>query len=773
MSPPHPLDAFFRPRAIAVHGADERPGALGRAVLWNLLSSPFGGIVHPVNPAFSHVLGVHCHASFGDLPGGPVDLAIFTSAGEPALAGLEQALETGVSACLLMPENLRLPPQLVARAKERGIRILGPGSLGVMSPLTGLNATPVPTIAEPGKVAFLTQSGSLGNAVLDWSLDHNAGFSAFAALGQLHDVDWGELIDYFGEDPKTRGILIYLESMLDARSFLSAAREVSLAKPILALTPGSDPLLEAALQRCGILRVERIADLFYMADVLAKQPRPQGARLTIVTNAAGPAQLARDALRAASPADLSEETVRALDQLLPEQWNGQNPVRVSGANAERFAQAAGIAAQDPHSDGLLVILAPSRTLHPAKAADQIRPYAHSLGKPVLASWMGGRAVERGRQILTEAGIPTFPYPDTAARAFEYMWAYAENLRRLYETPVAADGEADRAAAAELIASVQREGRTELEEGEIRRLLRFYGVETEMPFPIYLGIRADARFGPYLLIGLGGRLARLIPGRTPALPPLNSTLARYWIAQTPIAAVLRDEMAADLARLLVRFSMLAAEQRCIREADLEIGAGAFEMRLYPANLAPELLPRLAIRPYPSQYVKPWVMKDGREMVIRPIRPEDEPLLVSFHESLSDQTVYQRYLQLLKLEQRVAHERLTRICFNDYARELALVAVWTDFVTRQERVLAVGRLQRLRRSNEAEVAVVVADAYQGLGLGSELLRRLVEIARLEGITGLWADILAANSRMRRLCESLGFTLSEELGDPTVSGYLELKQ
>lgn len=769
-TPSLPLDVFFRPRRVAVLGADERTTSPGRSCLSNLISSPFGGTVYPVNPSLPHVLGVHCHSSLADIPGPGMDLAIVAGPDSEALTQLRSAIEHRVPGITFMPD-LPIPRELVAMARANRTRILGGSSLGVLCPLTGLNASYAARMAEPGNVAFLSQSASLCTSVLDWSLDRNVGFAAFVSTGRMADIDWGDLLDYFGMDTKTRGILVYLESIQDARSFLSAAREASLAKPVLALFADSDPVLERALARCGVLRVSRVSDLFYMAELLAKQPRPRGPRLMILTNASGPAQLARQALvgTTAAMAELSPATRDALDQILPNNWSRANPVDLlHDATPERFARVLEIAARSSDCDGLLVILSPHVMNNPTAIAEAVRSKGKGLGKPILASWMGGASVAAGRNLLNEAGIPAFPYPDTAAHAFEYMWRYSANLHALYETPSLATNGVDTSAASGLLDRVRQSGRTELSEDECRQLFAKYQLDLDAPFSIYLGSRIDPRFGPYLLLGLGNRLARLMPNREPSLPPLNTTLAQRWLDRTPLPNALDDAFQESLVRTMVRFSHLVAEQRLIAEVDIELGVGMLRVALHPPGSKESDWPRLAIRPYPAQYASAATLKDGRPYDIRPIRPEDEPLMVAFHESLSDRTVYQRYLQVLKLEQRVLHERLTRICFNDYDRELALVAE----IDSPRRIIAVGRLQKLRGVNEAEIAVVVADDFQSLGVGSNLLKRVVEIARLEKIDRLWADILADNRKMQRLCESMGFQLESSLGDPTVSAYLDLK-
>ena len=888
-----PLDVFFAPKSVAVIGATENPGSVGRTLLWNLVTSPFGGTVYPVNPKRSSVLGVKAYRSISDIPEA-VDLAVIVTPPRSIPGIIKECGENGVQGAIVIsagfkeigPEGAVLEKQLLEAAQQEGIRVIGPNCLGVMSPLAGMNATFATAVARPGSVGFISQSGALCTAVLDWSLKEMVGFSAFVSVGSMVDVGWGDLIYHLGDDPKTRSIVIYMETIGNARSFLSAAREVALTKPIIVIKPGrtaaaakaaashtgsltgSDEVLEAAFRRSGVLRVNNIADLFYMAEVLAKQPSPKGPRLTIVTNAGGPGVLATDALimGGGELSELTPETMEAYNAVLPATWSHNNPVDIIGdASPERYAKALEIAAKDPGSDGMLVILTPQAMTDPTRIAEQLKPLAKQEGKPVLASWMGGVDVAAGEEILNRANIPTFPYPDTAARAFNYMWKYSYNLRGLYETPAMPEDSAtwtpDRKLVEGLIAKARGEGREILTEFESKQVLAAYGIPVaktivaanakdavkaadEIGYPVVLklfsetithktdvggvqlnlsnaqaveqafgkiqasvtekagaqhfqgvtvqpmiklkdayeliiGSSLDAQFGPVLLFGTGGQLVEVFKDRSLALPPLNTTLARRMMEQTKIYKALkgvRGRKAVDLAALetlMVRFSALVAEQRWIKEVDINPllaspdGLIALDARVvvHGAAMTLESIPKSAIRPYPTRYMSKWTMKDGTEVVIRPIRPEDEPAMVKFHQTLSERTVYLRYFHLMNLEQRTQHDRLTRICFIDYDREMALVAERRKPETGESEILGVGRLMKIHGTKEAEVATVVSDQWQGRGIGKELLARLLIVGGDEKLTKLTADILPDNRDVMRICEKLGFTLKHSLDDEVV--------
>jgi acetyltransferase len=870
---------------------------VGQSVISNLQQSKFPIKIYAVNPSHPEVLGIKTNSRVAAIAGG-VDLALVVTPAQTVPQIIGECVDAGVKAAVVISAGFReqgrdgaLLEEEIRKHLQRGsLRLIGPNCMGFMNPTIGLNATFAKSLPKNGSVAFLSQSGALQTAILDWADKEHVGFSAIVSTGSMLDVGWGDLIYYFGDDPHTKSILVYMESVGDARSFLSAAREIALSKPIIVIKAGrseaasraaashtgaltgSDDVLEAAFRRCGVLRVQNIADLFYMAETLSRQPRPRGPRLSIVTNAGGPGVLATDALMATAGelTVLCPETIHQLDSFLSPHWSRSNPVDVlADADAERYARAVDIVSKDSGGDALLAIIAPQGLADPTAAATAIAKYAHTTGKPLLASWMGGDGVAAGTEILNTAGIPTFSYPDTAARAFTYMWRYTYNLRGLYETPALIEGPEAMAEArkqiAEFVQHVRGSGRTVLNEFESKRVLSAYGipvVETraaegeeqavaiasDIGYPValkllsntishktdvdgvrlslqneeqvrgafhsiraavtekageehfggvtvqamvrrdgyelILGSTVDAQFGPVILFGSGGVMVEVYKDRALALPPLNTTLAQRLMEQTKIFDALRGVRGrkpidlAALEQVLVRFSQLILEQPWIKEIDINpllatpdhLLALDARVVVHDVSTTPEQIPQAAIRPHPAQYVWDWTLKDGTAVTIRPIRPEDEPLMVQFHTTLSERSVYLRYFCSLSLSTRVEHERLVRICFGSYDRGFALVADRRNPVTGHHEVLGVGRFSATSRG-EAEAAVLVSDQWQGRGLGTELLAGVARVAREEKFRKLTAEILRDNLATQAIFKKAGFTLRAMEDPSSVSAALEL--
>lgn len=891
---PHPLDPLFIPKSIAVIGATEAEGSVGRTLFENLKHGGFLGTVYAVNPKRENVIGVKAYPTIAAVPE-RVDLAVIVTPAPTVPGIVKECAGASVPGAVIIsagfkeigPAGAELERQVLSEARRGGMRIIGPNCLGIMRPHFGLNATFAAGLAYPGSVGFISQSGALCTAILDWSFRENVGFSAFVSLGSMLDVGWGDLIYYLGDDPHTKSIVIYMESVGDARSFLSAAREVALTKPIIVIKvgrteaaakaaashtgslTGSDEVLDAAFRRVGVLRVNTIEELFDMAELLAKQPRPKGPRLAIVTNAGGPGVLATDMLITSGGklAQLSTETFTALDRILPAAWSHNNPIDILGdAAPQRYADAVDITAKDSANDGLLVILTPQAMTDATGTALELKNFAKVEGKPILASWMGAQEVEVGEEVLNSANIPTFKYPDRAARAFSYMWRYSDNLRALYQTPAAASPEANerRERAGSIIQGVRQSGRTLLTEVESKKILEAYGIPTvktkvartadeavrlagQIGYPVVLKVHSeiithktdvggvqlnlrnasavrrafhsiqdavtnhalsqpthdlsapepflgvtvqsmiklsgyeliigsslDPQFGPVLLFGAGGQLVETFKDRALGLPPLNATLAGRMMERTLIFEALkgvRGRKPIDLPaleQLLVQFSQLVVEQPWISEIEINPllaspqGLLALDARIvvHNKNVLEINLPKPAIRPYPTQYVTKLKLPDGTPVTIRPIRPEDEPFMVKFHQTLSEQSIYYRYFNAFALPQRIAHERLTRICFNDYDRDIALVVDYQNPKTQTHEILGVGRLSKIHNGNDGEFALLVSDQWQHLGIGTALIRMLVQIAGNENLDRIIGHILLENRAMQHLCRKAGFELNHEI-------------
>lgn len=864
---PHSLDPIFHPRSVAVVGASATSGTVGSILIRNLLGNPFGGVVYPVNPKRQAVHGVRCHADIASLPE-VVDLAVIATPAVTVPSLIEECVQKGIRSAIIISAGFsELGPEgkaLEARIREtaRGkMRIVGPNCLGVIHPPSNLNASFAATMARPGSVALLSQSGAICTAILDWAATKHFGFSSFVSVGAMIDVDFADLIDYFAEEPHTRSIVLYIESIGDVRKFLSAARAASRVKQVIVVKSGrheagaraaashtgalagSDAAIDTAFRRAGVLRVTTIPELFDMAEILATQPQPRGNRLAIITNAGGPGVMATDALMldGGALAELSPPALDKLNRVLPPFWSHANPVDVLGdATPERYKLAVQACAEDPGVDGLLILLTPQAMTDPTETARQVAPFAKLAHKPVLACWMGGQTVAPGLQILGEAGMPTFAAPEPAIRAFLHMVEYRRNQELLYETPAAVPDEVlDTARVRAIFETVRAEGRELLTEAEAKEVLAAYRIPVtptipctsaeeavraagQVGYPVVLkllsrtvthksdvggvqlnlgddravraafetiqnnlasrdradafdgvtvqpmvrgkgyelivGSSVDSQLGPVMLFGAGGVLVEVFKDRALGLPPLTRTLARRLMERTRIHTALqgvRGQKAVDLAALetlLVRFSQLLADFPDIAEVDINpLLATPEQIIALDARivLGSREGGRLALPPYPSQYTAPFRLRDGREVLVRTIRPEDEPLIIAMHASHSEHTIRMRFFSLVKT---LSRDSLIRLCHLDYNREMALVAVLHE--GGQDRIAGVSRYYLHPETGRAEFAVVVGDAWQRQGLGRHLMERLIGVAHERGVRTLVGLVLAENDAMRGLLRKLGF-------------------
>ncbi len=499
------LKKIFQPKTIAVIGASDRKDSVGYSVMKNLLADGFEGEVIPVNLNHSKIQGKKSYPNVKDIPQ-DIDLAVIVTPSKAVPEVVEDCGQAGVGGLVIISagfkeageEGKRMYDEIAHKARHYGMRVIGPNCLGFINPHLKINATFAARSARLGNIAFISQSGALCTSILDWANEQNVGFSNFVSIGSMIDVDFADLIDYFGTDQRTSCILIYMESLVDARKFMSAARAFARSKPIIILKAGrsaeggqatlshtgsmagNDAVYDAAFQRAGIIRVDTIAQLFNCAQSLAMQPRPYGNRLAIVTNAGGPGVLATDSLmlNGGALAQLSEASMKNLNGFLPAHWSRNNPIDVLGdASAETYQKAVDVCLSDPNVDGVLAILTTQDVTDPTEAAKAVVEVAKKYRKPVLASWMGEEDVRKGRDVLEEGSIPHYRYPESAVDVFLKMYQYSRNLDMLYETPPAIPQQLNLKTdvARAIIHTIMDSGRRTLMENEAKELMKSYGI----------------------------------------------------------------------------------------------------------------------------------------------------------------------------------------------------------------------------------------------------------------------------------------------------------
>ena len=505
------LDKIFKPQRIALVGVSPNPKSVSGRILANLIGGGFRGVVYPVAPSVEAVMGIPCFASVASLPK-TADLGVICAAAAQVPGLVRDCGEAGIRGLIIVsagfretgPAGLALEQSILAEARRfDGLRIIGPNCLGIISPGLPLNASFAGAMPRPGHVAFVSQSGALCTSVLDWAAEEKLGFSHFVSTGNMIDVEFGDLIDYLGEDEATKSILLYIESIPDARKFMTAARAFARMKPIVAYKAGrfpesaaaaashtgalagEDAVFDAAFERMGLARVFNIGEIFDCADLVGRHKVPKGPRLAVLTNAGGPGVMATDALVASGGAlaRLSDETMRVLNESLPPQWSRRNPVDVLGdAKSKLVAKAAQIVLQDPGVDALLVIITPQAMTNPTAVAREICAQAGATPKPVLAAWLGGASMREGTNLLNEAGIPTYPTPEQAVKAFMTLVSYARNLEILYETPkdIPVDFPVDRRELRARFAGILTVAEGPLSESRSKELLASYGIPVTGP-----------------------------------------------------------------------------------------------------------------------------------------------------------------------------------------------------------------------------------------------------------------------------------------------------
>ncbi|SNQ60268.1 bifunctional acetate--CoA ligase family protein/GNAT family N-acetyltransferase [Candidatus Methanoperedens nitratireducens] len=891
------LDKIFNPKSIAVVGASNEEGTVGYILMKNLTELGYKGGVYPVNIHKSEVLGIKAYPSVEQIPE-VVDLAIIATPAKTVPDVLEQCGKAAIAGIIIIsagfkeigPPGKALEDRIIEIKKKYALQIIGPNCLGIIHPDINLNATFIPKTIKSGSIAFISQSGALGSAILDIATHENIGFSNFVSVGSMIDVDFGDLIDYFGTDPKTMSILMYIEGITSARKFISAARHFARTKPIIVIKAGrfiesakaaashtgaltgEDMVYDAAFKRAGAVRVEEIGDLFNCAEALGRQPLPRGPNLAIITNAGGPGVMAADATiaRGGKLARLSSITIETLNAILPPYWSRSNPIDILGdAKADRYRAAVEACFRDENVDGILIIYTPQGGSIPAEIAESIVDMCRAEGfcKTYLTSFMGYEDVEEANYIFTQNGIPTYYTPEQAVATFMYMYQYKRNLELLYETPaeLPVDSVPPKRPVTMTIRNAARENREILTEAETKQILDHYNIPVvktmiartadeavihalQIGYPVVLkilspqvihktdaggvalginsetgvreafdtiirrvkeynpgaqiqgvtvqrmirakgyelilGARTDPLFGPVVMFGRGGIDVELYRDVSIGLPPLNQTLVRRMMEDTKVYQLLkgyRDLPPANivlLEEIMVRFSQMLVDFPQLKEIEInpllidQKEAFALDARavIDKGRVFAKFEPyaHLVISPYPEKYKTFWKLRNGRTVLLRPIKPEDEPLWLEMLRNASEETIRYRFFETIKVP--LAHEFSARYTNIDYDREIAIVAELEEDV--QRKMLGAVRLFVEPDGKTGEIVFAVADPWQGQGLGLKLVDYIIEISKDKNLETIHAVMLQDNYRAIGLMKDMGFNL-EFPGDGTVKAILNLKE
>ncbi|MCC6918905.1 MAG: GNAT family N-acetyltransferase [Alphaproteobacteria bacterium] len=797
------LDAVFAPASVAIAGATDRPGSVGAAATRNLIES-FKGRLYGINPRRPAIAGLAVIASVAELPEAP-DLAVIVTPPGAMVETAEAFAAKGARACLIITDAKRgsqraadIRNRLQAIADSSGMRVLGPNALGVYS--ATLRAS-MSTLHSPlGNIAFIGQATMATGAVAQWAAQHHLGFSGIAAAGDMCDVDFGDLIDWFATDQASRVMVLFVDRVIEPRKLLSAIRQAARTKPVIAIRTAAVPLpprreavFDAALRRAGALHVRTLEDLFATLEAVAVRlpsdaPPTLGSRLAIVANGESLGGLARLEIEASAVqlAALSDQTLDDLRALLPPGGRRTNPVDIlPDASPERFGGAIEILMRDRHVDAVLALFGPSGS---AGACDVARAIAKAVEtarmtpgrrRPfVMTAFTGGHAEADARAELARLHIPSFDGPSSAARAFAALVALRRAAERVGATPEFVAGH-DPAVAADVAARIAAQlvkGATTIDAATaapIRRALWLGRSDAAAPSLLWrIDVEDDPSFGPAIHFGPGGPFGRIAGAPAAALPPLNGATAQELIGASPYAEAARaagmlDESGAyALAALLVRVSDLIAAVPTLRSLSVDgitVGEGRpcapAEALSGTIGAAPSHAEaRFAIRPYPHHLAGTVGGADGSTYRLRPLRAEDEPALAEFGNRLSQEDLRLRFFQPMK---RLSHEMAARLTQIDYDREMAFALLPQD----SESLLAVVRLHRETRGESAEFAVTVRSDLQGRGIGRLMMERIIAYARSQRLRTIFGIILAENRGMLKLARSLGFRLHTDPHDATV--------
>ena len=883
------LNSIFRPKRIALIGVSNDPKSVGGITLKNLVGGGFSGVVYPVNPKREAVLGIPCFPDVKSLPKTP-DLAVIMTNAKIVPQLVKDCGEAGIHGIIILSagfkesgeEGKKLEDQIKAeKAKFPDMRIIGPNCLGIIVPGLNMNVSFADGMPKVGHVAFISQSGALCTSLLDWAFENNVGFSYFVSIGNSADVTFGDLIDYFGQDPTTKSIVLYVESLSNARVFMSAARAFARKKPIIVYKSGrfpesaaaaashtgamasEDSIYDAVFRRAGIARVYNFGDLFDFTDLIGRKRAPKGSNLAIVTNAGGPGVMATDSLISLGGklVKLSDNTMQKLNDFLPPFWSHGNPVDVLGdAPPERFAKATEIVLEDENVDAVLVLLTPQAMTAPTETAKEIAALVGKTSKTIMAAWLGGTSMREGMTVFNNAGIAAYSTPEQAILAFMTLSHYSENLENLYETPkeVPVSFSYDREELrTKYLNDIFPKARI-LNEDDSKLLVNDYGIATTHPevaknedeavkiaekkgYPVVLkifspdithksdaggvalnirdeemvkasfknmiktvsqkvpdakiegvtvqkmvsskdavelilGIKKDPVFGTVMLVGMGGVTAELFKDRRLEFPPLNEQLARQTLQSLqiyPLLAGYRGSTPKNIDKLIeviIRLSYLAADYPEIEELDINPllvtpnDIIALDARIVvDQNLLGKQVKdysHLILRPYPESLISDTKLSDGTNVLLRPIKPEDEPMWLELLASCSKESIYLRFRYDFYFD---SHEVASQFCFIDYDREIAIVAEIENEGKRQ--LIGVGRLIADPDIEVMEYAILITDKWQQKDLGYIITEFCMNIAKSRGIKRLVAETTKNNKPMISVFRKLDFKIQFN-EDTTVS-------
>ena len=780
------MDSLFEPGSVAIFGASLRPDRMGSQVMNNMAESGFAGAIWPVNPKYEQLRGIPCYPRLSALPRVP-DLAIICTPPETVPALIADLGARGTrGAIILTPVSDTIRQQVMRAARPYLLRILGPGGIGLVAPLAGLNASAAHAGAKPGKTAFISQSATVMTAVLDWALQHGLGFSRVVSLVEGGDIDLGDMLDYLAEDDDTSAIIMHIESVTCARKFISAARLAARSKPVVVLKAGrsgDDKVYDAVIRRAGMLRVYSSADLFDAVETVARARPTRGTRLAIMSNGSGTGKLAADCLQYVHGklAQFSPDTGKRLRNELPAGLLLANPIDIGGeASAERHVAVASALLADPGADALLVVHAPSSAAASTGVAQALAPVLRQSGRSVLSCWLGGASVAGARQIFADAGLPTYDTPEKAVRAYSQVVQYSRNQALLIEVPgqVPAHSVPERQAARNLVEAARAAGQAELAHADLAAVLAAYGLPLASEpaggnvQQLRIAMQVDPVFGPAISVGLGGSAGRVVDDRAVGLPPLNTVLARDMLRRTGVGRALVDEREI-LCGALVHVAELVADIGEIATFEIDpvtVVDGVLQVHGARATLGPRRAESsMAIRPYPQE-LEQEIQWQGAPLLLRPIRPEDAPAHVRFFSQLAPDDVRLRFFSAMKELPPTQLARLTQI---DYDRAMAFIATRTGADGLAE-TLGVVRAVADPDNQKAEFAIIVRSDLKGKGLGNILFQKLLDYFRSRGTREITGEALSENIGMQQLMRRFGGTVtaSREAGMVDLRLALDLK-